>query len=182
MELKQVEYIINQGEGLRVEFKKTTNSVPNDFLDHLVVGFANVALPAALFNASWEELLLYLVPSWSRNGTQLDPLDWPKNQVLEVGKIKEVPSWHKKGTELLKRKTWYLIGILSLCTEPIKLKDLLHAFDYKNKKSFRDLYIKPLREVDFIRLTNPETPTDPDNKYIISEQGKAFLFGQNLLI
>lgn len=153
----------------------------NDFLDHLMVGLENVSLPAALFNASWEELLLYLVPSWSRNGTQLSPLDWPKNQVFEIDKIKDVPSWHKKGTELLKKKTWYLIGILSLCTESIKLKDLLYAFDYKNEKSFRDLYIKPLREVDFIRLTNPEKPTDPDNKYIISEQGKAFLSGQNLL-
>jgi len=54
-------------------------------------------------------------------------------------------------------------------------------FDYKNEKSFRDNYIKPLRELGFIGLTIPEKPTDPDNKYVISEQGKAFLSSQDFM-
>ena len=49
------------------------------------------------------------------------------------------------------------------------------AFDYKNAKTFRDNYLKPLRESGLIVFTNPEKPTDPDNKYIITQQGKAFL-------
>lgn len=149
-----------------------------DFSAHFSSGLANIALPAALSNASWEELLLYLVPSWNKIGTQLKVLDWPDNQIFLKDEIEDVPSWSEKGTELLRKKVWYLIGILSLCTEPVRFQDLLLAFNYKNEKAFRDNYIKPLRSMGFITLTNEEKPTDPENKYVITEQGKAFLSGQ----
>jgi ATP-dependent DNA helicase RecG len=51
------------------------------------------------------------------------------------------------------------------------------ALDYKNPKTFRDNYLSPLRQVGFIELTNPEKPTDPENKYKITEAGKTFLGG-----
>ena len=152
-----------------------------DFLAHFSSGLANIALPAALSNASWEELLLYLVPSWNKIGTQLKVLDWPDNQISLKDEIEKVPSWPEKGTELLRKKVWYLIGILSLCTEPVRFQDLLLAFNYKNEKAFRDSYVKPLRSMGFITLTNEEKPTDPENKYIITEQGAAFLSGQFLI-
>lgn len=152
-----------------------------DFSIHFSAGFENIALPASLSNASWSEALLFLVPSWHRIGTQLGALDWPENQIFLDEEIKNVPSWAEKGRELLCKKVWYLIGILSLCTEPVKLKDLMLAFNYKNEKAFRDSYIKPLRSLDFITLTNIEKLTDPENKYRITEQGKAFLIGQLLI-
>ncbi|MDR3062500.1 MAG: putative DNA binding domain-containing protein [Dysgonamonadaceae bacterium] len=149
-----------------------------NFSIHLSAGFTNIALPAVLSNASWTEVLLFLVPSWHKIGTQLKSLDWPVNQFFTKEEIEKVPCWTEKGTELLRKKAWYLIAILSLCTEPMKLKDLLFAFNYKNEKTFRDNYIKPLRSLGFISLTNEDKPTDPENKYIISEQGKVFLSGQ----
>ncbi|MBL7967546.1 MAG: putative DNA binding domain-containing protein [Prolixibacteraceae bacterium] len=152
-----------------------------DFSAHFSSGLANIALPAALSNASWEELLLYLVPSWNKIGTQLKVLDWPDNQIFLKDEIEDVPSWSEKGTELLRKKVWYLIGILSLCTEPVRFQDLLLAFNYKNEKAFRDSYVKPLRSMGFITLTNEEKPTDPENKYVITEQGKAFLSCQFLI-
>jgi len=147
---------------------------------HLEVSLKNISLPANLINVGWDELLLHLVPSWTRAGTQLYQLDWPKNQVFEKELIEQVPSWNHTSTQLLRKKGWYIISILSLCAEPIKRSQMLDFFDYKNEKSFRDNYIKPLRELGFIRLTIPEKPTDPDNKYVISEQGKAFLSSQDL--
>jgi ATP-dependent DNA helicase RecG len=150
-----------------------------DFSAHFSVGFENIAIPAALTNASWEELLLYLVPGWYKKGTQLPVLNIPDNQIFAEDEIKKVPSWHEKGTQLLQKKLRYLIGILSLCTAPVQLRDLMLAFDYKNEKTFRDNYLKPLRTVNFIEMTNKEKPTDPDNKYIITEQGKAFLTRQH---
>lgn len=146
--------------------------------DHFTAGLKNIALPPSLIQASWAEVLLHLVPSWIRKGTQLDQLDIPKNQLFKKNEIENVPSWDQKGTQVLKKKVWYLIGILSLCSEPIKLKRLLEAFDYKNDKAFKDKYIRPLREVGFIDMTNPDKPTDPENKYVITEQGKLFLSGQ----
>ncbi len=62
-----------------------------------------------------------------------------------------------------------------------EISGLLLAFNYKNEKAFRDSYVKPLRSMGFIALTNEEKPTDPENKYVITEQGKAFLSGQFLI-
>jgi len=149
---------------------------------HLEVSLKNISLPANLINFGWEELILHLVTGWNRIGTQFHQLDWPKNQVFEKELIEKVPSWNQIGTQLLRKKVWYIISILSLCAEAIKLSQMLDFFDYKNEKSFRDNYIKPLRELGFIGLTNPEKPTDPDNKYVISAQGKAFLSCQDFKI
>jgi len=147
---------------------------------HLNVALKQISLPATLLSDSWDELILHLVPSWHLFGTQLHQLDWPKNQVFEKEAIKKVPSWNEFGTQLMTKKAWYLIGILCLCAEPIKLTQIMEFFDYKNEKSFRNNYLKPLRELGFIGMTVPDKPTDPDNKYLLSEQGKHFLTGQNL--
>lgn len=147
------------------------------FNTHLTNGLTGIELPSAYFDLTWEQVLLQLVPSWHQKGTELKSLNWFENQVFAEDDIKKVPSWHEKGTQLLKKKNWYLIGILSLCSLPIAQSDLMTAFDYKNAKTFRDNYLKPLRESGFIVFTIPEKPTDPDNKYVITQQGKAFLGG-----
>ena len=68
-----------------------------------------------------------------------------------------------------------MISILPLCTEPVKLSNLTKWFNYKNEKNFRDKYIKPLREVGFISLTNEQNPTTPENNYRITVEGIRFL-------
>jgi len=144
---------------------------------HLHAGLTNIALPVTLSDATWEDLLLHLVPSWHQNGTQLSQLSWPDNQVFEVLKIKTVPSWNENGTQLLRKKAWYLIAILSLCAGSVRFIQLLDFIGYKNEKSFREKYIKPLRDVGYIKMTNPENMTDPENKYEITDEGKIFLGG-----
>jgi len=145
---------------------------------NLIEGLQTISLSPMLAKASWEELLLHLVPGWQEKGTQLPQLKWPDNQIAEKEKIKKVPSWQEKGTQLLRKKVWYIIGILSLSTKPVGLHKMMECFDYKNEKTFRENYIKPLREVDFITMTIPDKPTDPENKYVITGKGKAFLTGQ----
>lgn len=152
-------------------------SLDEEFSAHLGVGLAEIELSSDFFDFTWEQLLLQLVPSWHQKGTQLNSLKWTENQIFKEEEIKQVPGWNKKGTQLLKKKNWYLIGILSLCTSPIALSDLMAAFNYKNAKTFRDNYLKPLRESGLIVFTIPEKPTNPDNKYVITQQGKAFLGG-----
>ncbi len=152
-----------------------------DASEHLASGLKNINLPAVMATSSWEDLLLNLVPSWHHKGTQLTVLDWPENQIFEKFEIQKVPSWHEKSTQLMRKKARYLIGILSLCSEPIKMKRLLAYFDYKNEKSFRDNYVKPLREAGLIAMTIPENLTDPENRYRITEEGKLFLSGHLLV-
>ncbi len=199
---EQLNQIIAQGEGLKIEFKEATDSVPksvyetvvsfsntdggtiqkwlelpDETLPHLQKGLNSVALPAALSNATWEELILHLVPSWQEKGTQLPALRVPENQVFEEAEVKKVSSWAEKSGKLLQKKYRYLISILSLTTEPATLKELLNWLEYKNRTTFTDNYLKPLRQEGLIAFTNPEKPTDPDNKYVITEAGKAFLAG-----
>ncbi|MGB4034655.1 MAG: hypothetical protein WBM21_07455, partial [Christensenellales bacterium] len=151
--------------------------ISENYASHLSEGLQQIELPAECFEQTWQQVLLHLVPCWHQKGTQLNALDWFENQVFAEDEIKRVPSWHEKSTQLLKKKNRYLIGILSLCSLPIALSDLMAAFDYKNSKTFRDNYLKPLRDSGLVVFTIPEKPTDPDNKYTLTQQGKAFLGG-----
>lgn len=151
--------------------------LPDFINDHLMLGLSRISLPTTLSDAEWDELLLYLVPSWHQNGIQLKILDWPEFQVHKKEEIKKVPGWNQKSTQLLRKKARYLIAILCLCTEPVKMSVLLNSFNYKNEKTFRENYIKPLRESGLIAMTIPERPTDSNNRYVLTETGKLFLSG-----
>jgi hypothetical protein len=50
-----------------------------------------------------------MVPSWTKKGIQLHPLDWPDNQVYDKGDIEKIPSWTQKSTHLLRKKAWYCL-------------------------------------------------------------------------
>ena len=119
-----------------------------------------------------------MVPSWTQKGTKLQNLDWPKNQPTDEILIKKVPSWSQKGTNLIHKKIRYIIAILSLTGEPLALDDIMMAVGYANKKTFRDNYIKPLEQLQWIEKTNPENPTAPDQKYKLTLSGKMFLGNQ----
>lgn len=147
--------------------------------DELHQGLSDVQLPATLEKASWEQVILHLVPSWHQNGTQLKVLDWPSKQVFEPSQIQKVPGWDFLGTQLLQRKVRLLITILCLASRPKSASELMAALDYKNEKSFRDRYLKPLRDTGLLVFTIPDNPTDSNNKYVLTTKGRAFLGGSD---
>jgi predicted transcriptional regulator len=109
---------------------------------------------------------------------------WPDDQPFIKKKLIMVPSSGTKGTqldqkcrELFQKKSWYLLSILILTSDPISMAALMEVFEYKNEKSFRENYIKPLRSAKLIQQTIPDNPTDPANKYVLTEKGKHFLGG-----
>jgi ATP-dependent DNA helicase RecG len=57
-----------------------------------------------------------------------------------------------------------------LTGEPLSLDDIMMAVDYSNKKSFRDNYVNPLEQLQWIEKTNPQNPTAPDQKYKIAHK------------
>lgn len=143
--------------------------------DYLKRSLMQIPLPTALNKADWETVLLRLVSSWAQNGAKLDQLDWPKKQVFTESEIKKVPSWTQNGAKLLHRKTSYLIRILLLTIEPITLEDLMGRMNYSKRQTFRENYLLPLQEVGFVNMTLPETPSSPNQKYILTEKGKQYL-------
>jgi len=151
--------------------------IDRSLYDTLHDGFSEIQLPAQLDEATWEQVLLHLVPSWHQKGTQLKRLGWPSKQVFKPEDIEKVPSWDSLGTQLLQRKVSLLITILCLACRPISTSELMRIMGYKNEKSFRDRYLKPLRDVGLIAFTIPDNPTDSNNRYVITAQGQTFLGG-----
>ena len=91
-----------------------------------------------------------------KKGARLKELNWPKNELKEAEEIKKVPGWHEKGTRLMHKKVNYFIKILLLTLKPIALADLMKHLDYTNRKTFRENYLLPLQEVQFIERTIKE--------------------------
>lgn len=152
--------------------------LPQESSVHLNKGLQNVPLSAELSKENWPTILLHLVPSWFKKGTNLAILDWPKNQLFAEEELKKISGWSENGTRWLHKKVRYILAILSCCAEPISLSDLMQYLDYKNRKTFRDNYLKPLEQLQWIARTNPDTPFSPDQKYQLTEIGKEFLGGK----
>jgi ATP-dependent DNA helicase RecG len=145
---------------------------------HLTSALSQISIDPILFASPWKEVILHLVPSWHQRGTMLSELDWPKKQPVTKEDIQEVPSWHQKSTMLLHKKSRYILLILLLSSEPIKLEMLMKWLSYSNRSTFRKNYLNPLQKAGWVRMTNPDNPKDPDQKYITTEQGKLFLAGR----
>ena len=67
-------------------------------------------MPARLQDATWEEVLLDLVPIWIEKGTQLQEFQFAKPQVITKEEIEKVPGWNEQGTQLLPKKLSYVVG------------------------------------------------------------------------
>jgi ATP-dependent DNA helicase RecG len=148
-----------------------------NILIHLDKGLRNFSLNPSLAFKEWNDVLLYLVPTWNQKGTNLAELDWPKKQVLNANAIKKVPTWEEKSADLLHKKVRYIISILFICCEAASLDLIMKTLNYKNRKTFRDNYLTPLEQTQLLIKTNPENPNDPEQKYVITEAGKLFLGG-----
>ncbi len=136
-------------------------------------------------DSSWETLLLHLVPTWHEKGAKFPVLDWPEYQLFEKELIQtangtgssQVPGSEEKGARLLAKKSYYIIAILSLTSQPAGIDQLMEWMAYKKKQSFRELYLVPLQKAGLISKTNPEKKTSPGQQYVLTENGKAFLGG-----
>jgi ATP-dependent DNA helicase RecG len=120
-----------------------------------------------------------LVPGWNQKGTRLEKLDWPQKQTVKKDFLENVPGHPLKGTGQLHKKIRYLISILSLTAEPLSLEDIMKAIGYANKKTFRDNYIKPLEQLQFITKTDLVNLSSPDQKYKLTKAGALFLGNQS---
>lgn len=182
-------------------------------LPHISTGLKKVILDSRLAGASWEALLLALVPSWYQKGIRLTELDWPSKQPFNKGggekvpglgakgtnpqltlngfldeeaqeylaeRIRRVPGWEEKGTNLLHKKALYLLSILVLTANPVKLEQLMLWMGYSNRATFRANYLLPLQVSGLLTRTNPENPSDPEQRYTLTDEGRLFLGGRVL--
>ena len=88
-------------------------------------------------------------------------------------------SWIEKVTKLPSKKLQYFIEILFLTGNPTSVDDFVDILSFNHRTYFNEKYLKPLYILGFIQRTNPEKPTSPNQKYLITEKGKRFLTGKD---
>jgi len=153
--------------------------LPAESREHLSKSLIEIAIEPELANRSWSDLILELVPRWQQKSTMTPVVDWPKKQNVTKEEIKKVPGWSQKSTMLIHKKSRYILSILMLSSEPIKLESLMNYLNYSNRSTFRKNYLQPLQKAGWLRMTNPDNPRDPEQKYVTTESGKLFLSGRN---
>jgi ATP-dependent DNA helicase RecG len=153
----------------------------------LAESLKNIEIDGGLQKMSWEEQLSCLATSWIENSAKLSPSS-SKKVTKSTKSISfdnecivktETPSPIEKITKLPNKRLQYMIVILLLSGMPVSTDELIELFSFKDRRFFKRSYLKPLEKFGFIRKTNPDKPTAPNQKYRITEQGKRFLTGRN---
>jgi ATP-dependent DNA helicase RecG len=121
--------------------------------------------------------LFELVSGWLRIGTKLPDLRLSNINLLDNPTVFEVPSLQEKSTNLLGKRFFTLMKILIATTVSISMDKLMTFMNYKNRKTFNELYMQPLIQNGLIERTIREKPNDPNQKYIATRKGQLFLGG-----
>ena len=79
-----------------------------------------------------------------------------------------------RGTpQVLLKPTFRQRDILDACDVPRSLAELLERAGVSHRSYFRNKHLTPLLEAQLIRMTNPENPRAPNQKYVLTEAGAA---------
>ena len=62
------------------------------------------------------------------------------------------------------------IKILKFCKNPHSKKEIMEYMEYKHKRNFTILYLKPLLEKGLLQMTIPETPNNKNQKYVAKRE------------
>ncbi len=127
--------------------------------------------------SSIEESMFNLGYKWYQKGVNLDKIRFLIYNDLKFEDFKKESTFEEKGVKLLKKRGKNVIKVLVYALDPLTLDELSELMEFKSKSSFRDDYLKPLKDIGLINLLNPDKPNDPNQKYIITEEGQMFLGG-----
>ena len=164
------------------------------WLPKLTESLKNIEIDSHLQKMTWNQQIEYLIPTWIENANKITlsstkkPPKSEKNNIIEyqvfdntaTSSFNEFPpkselNLNEKANKLPNKKLNYVITILLMIANPISIEELMLIFEYKDKKYFRQNYVKHLEMFSLIKKTNPEKPTASNQKYIITEKGKQFL-------
>ena len=188
--------------------RHTMSDFTNEWLDwldldekwrtKLTESLKNIEVGEQLHKMSWKEQVSNLTPSWiekmtaivsssSKNGIKsikthiADNMNNTQNKdtSLSQNSTKFVSSPVEKVTDLPDRKLQFMLTIIFVSGTPISRDELTDIFSYQNRVYFSQSYLKPLESKGLIKKTNPEKPTASNQKYLITEQGKRFLSGDD---
>ncbi len=148
--------------------------------DHLTL-FAGLFINPDLDNSSdKEEFLQKYMRTLIKNEGELQNIKLLKNSYLELSDKKSIGSLEKIGGDLMIKKGAHLMKILIGLLREKSLDESLQFSESDNRNSFRDNYLNVLKKDGLIAFTIPEKPNDPNQKYVITDRGKALLAGMEI--
>ena len=96
----------------------------------------------------------------------------PRIKPVEFTKEIEQPSQHPEtGTGL----TGDQITLLSYATKDRSMQELMIHVARKDRKSFREQYVRPLLDAHLLAMTIPEKPNSNKQRYMVTEYGRRML-------
>lgn len=142
---------------------------------------SSIPLCSDFEKADPDAILFGLVSRWHELGVKMRHLDWMIVKSLSEEAWETVQGWEEKGSAFIGRKGLYLLQILVLCIEPKSMDELLVAFGYNNRNSFRERYLAPLMEERLLERTLPDKPSSRLQRYRTTSKGQLFLGGNKIL-
>ena len=101
-----------------------------------------------------------------------------RGQVEETSSTSNVPSsvlsmsqvCTELGVEQAKMKQ-----LIDMVKHPALAADLMQALGETNRTRFKKNYLNPLIEMGVIKMTQPDSPKSPTQRYVLTEEGKKLL-------
>lgn len=88
--------------------------------------------------------------------------------------IKLGVSWEQVGTKT--GLSWdEVVKLFIALQDPKSLTELKQLYSWSNTTKFKIKYVRPLIEAQFVGMTLPNKPTSPNQRYFLTEGGKALL-------
>ena len=100
----------------------------------------------------------------------------PKDQQIEHNQagIKQGLSWEQVGTKT--GLSWDEVAKLFIALqEPKSMTELKELYRWSNTTKFKAKYVSPLIEAQIVGMTLPNKPTSPNQRYFLTESGRALL-------
>ncbi|MDR1583052.1 MAG: putative DNA binding domain-containing protein [Prevotellaceae bacterium] len=126
-----------------------------------------------------DELLYKLGGSWSERGGKFKKLRLQINSDLEFDEFQKGGSWNKKGGKFMSKRTLNIFQLLLIALCPKNASEIQEITGFLDREKQRELYIKPLRDAGLLEHTIKDKLNSPNQKYVITEQGKRFLTGRD---
>lgn len=65
--------------------------------------------------------------------------------------------------------------LIDLVKQAALTADLMQALGQTNRTRFKKNYLNPLIEMGVIKMTQPDSPKSPTQRYVLTEEGKKLL-------
>ena len=93
--------------------------------------------------------------------TLSQPLSQPTRKTIDL--------WEKNNTNLS------VLNVLQILLIPTSMKDLVERAEQTNRTRLVNNYVKPLLELELIKMKYPDNPHHQNQQYMLTEIGKALL-------